>query len=379
MRRRVRPMKERPDAWYIRLPDGRIVKAKSTLSVQHHIESGNIPLNSLARRASEEEWVTVSWVKEISVKKTEREPEATAFGSASDLDVKSEISTRLDPMRLQTVGIRGLVDELIAAFESLIVGGKLLFACVISMLAAAALFLVVRSLFSIWPEGIWLARTVSGSLALLGLAFITTRLTRQTHLELSRMKPVSAAEASRGLGPYVLRVFLGYVATLGAGVGLILLFQHVPGWLFKAAIGWNVTLIEILMTTTWVISLIFSVGFCLVMILSSLVPAILIVEECSVGDALREWRALLNDNRVRVLVYEGLALALSIVAALPLALPVELAMHYGTSAPFGVINWFTLAIPFVLQALAIAPALGFLAIANLFIYLNLRYEQTAGK
>ena len=35
-------MKEHYDPWYVRLPDGRTIKAKSTTSVRHHIEAGHI-------------------------------------------------------------------------------------------------------------------------------------------------------------------------------------------------------------------------------------------------------------------------------------------------------------------------------------------------
>ena len=59
-------MKEHHDPWYVRLPDGKIIKAKSTSSVRHHVEAGNIPLNSMARRDTEEEWVSLVWISEFA-------------------------------------------------------------------------------------------------------------------------------------------------------------------------------------------------------------------------------------------------------------------------------------------------------------------------
>ena len=43
-------MKDHYDPWYVRLPDGRTIKAKSTASVRHHVEAGHVPLNSMLRR-----------------------------------------------------------------------------------------------------------------------------------------------------------------------------------------------------------------------------------------------------------------------------------------------------------------------------------------
>ncbi len=49
-------MKEHYDPWFVRLPDGRVLNAKSTASVRHHVGAGNIPLNSMARRDADAEW-----------------------------------------------------------------------------------------------------------------------------------------------------------------------------------------------------------------------------------------------------------------------------------------------------------------------------------
>src|SRR5947199_84132 len=59
-------MKENRDPWYVRLPDGRVLKAKSTDAVRHHLEAGNIPRNSYARRDPTEEWVELTWIAEFS-------------------------------------------------------------------------------------------------------------------------------------------------------------------------------------------------------------------------------------------------------------------------------------------------------------------------
>ena len=128
----------------------------------------------------------------------------------------------------------------------------------------------------------------------------------------------------------------------------------------------------------WGLSVILAVGLFIVMLMSFLLPPILVVEDCSVGDAIREWRALLREHRVRAMVYEGMAMALALAAALPLAIPVHFALSY--LPPTGLaLNWLSSAIPAVLYACAAGPAIAFMVIANLFIYLNLRYEHSLTK
>src|SRR6516225_7107435 len=63
---RVPPMRDPSDAWFVRLPDGRVVRAKSTGSVRHHIETGRIPVDSWVRHSPEEDWTTLEWTAEFS-------------------------------------------------------------------------------------------------------------------------------------------------------------------------------------------------------------------------------------------------------------------------------------------------------------------------
>src|SRR5271157_369106 len=103
-------MKAHYDPWYLRLPDGHVVKAKSTTSVRHHVEAGNIPLNSMARRDAKQEWKTLTWIAEFTDLGPPRsnrlsanhgsaaQAALTSNGSAEHV-LKSGISARLDPMR----------------------------------------------------------------------------------------------------------------------------------------------------------------------------------------------------------------------------------------------------------------------------------------
>src|SRR4051812_11147632 len=50
------PMVEPRDVWYIRLPDGRVLRAGSTAAVRRHVQSGRIPPNSRVRRSPADPW-----------------------------------------------------------------------------------------------------------------------------------------------------------------------------------------------------------------------------------------------------------------------------------------------------------------------------------
>jgi len=383
-------MKTHYDPWYVRLPDDRVMKAKSTDSVRHHVEAGNIPLNSMARRDTHDEWVSLVWINEFADlgdgngngRKPPPKRDMLSLPAMSlpemDLDANSKptVSARLDPMRLQTVGIRGLVDELIAAFDSTISSGKLLFACVSGMIGALVVFVAIEGTLAVYTRGTWLVEAIFGLVVGGVLAVVAAVLTRQSHLELSRMRPVSLRTAADAIGPFVLRVYLGYAATIGMGLGLMMVLQHIPYWLEKPLRTSSMGTLNAVLTIIWSVSVIIAVPVTLLMLLSFLLPPILVVEECSVGDALREWRSLIRQHRARVLIYEGMAIALALVASLPLAIAVRFALDHFQPM---VMNWFSTLIPMVLYALAAGPALAFLAIANLFIYLNLRYEYTGTK
>jgi hypothetical protein len=104
-----------------------------------------------------------------------------------------------------------------------------------------------------------------------------------------------------------------------------------------------------------------------------LLGPILIVEEYSIARALREWLGMLRQHLGRIYLYQALAFAFAAVLSLPLVLPVLLARYgfignapppsLGASAPF-----------YLLAGVALTPALAYLLVAHVFIYLNLRYE-----
>src|SRR5205085_2928910 len=59
-------MSRAPDVWYIRLPDGRVLRANSTRSVRHNLHRGQIPPGSRVRRSAEDEWVSLDLTAEFA-------------------------------------------------------------------------------------------------------------------------------------------------------------------------------------------------------------------------------------------------------------------------------------------------------------------------
>src|SRR5579885_2945829 len=134
-------MKQVSDAWYIRLPDGRVLRAANTAAVRTHLTSGRIPPDSRVCRGVGEEWVLLEWTQEFADLAREKtsdhaatalaEPAAGSPSRPASNDLASAsrrragVSARLDPLRLQTIGVRGLVDELLAALDSTLVRHKI--------------------------------------------------------------------------------------------------------------------------------------------------------------------------------------------------------------------------------------------------------------
>ena len=157
---------------------------------------------------------------------------------------------------------------------------------------------------------------------------------------------------------------------------LIAGLRALPGWVLSRAeiplgadalAGWATVAGLVLEVILWPI-----LGLAL------LLGPIVVVAECGVAAALRQWYGLLRRHLSRVLLYEALAVALGVVAVLPLLLPIVLAGSFALAdGPLFGVRWATLS---VLGGLALSPLFAYLVVANVYIYLNLRYEFTpAGK
>ena len=59
-------MKDAPDVWYVRFPDGRVRRAIGTSMVRRQLRSGRIPPGSKVRRSRREDWVAPEQTREFA-------------------------------------------------------------------------------------------------------------------------------------------------------------------------------------------------------------------------------------------------------------------------------------------------------------------------
>jgi len=381
-------MKEHYDPWFVRLPDGRTIKAKSTASVRHHVGAGHVPLNSMVRRDPDEEWVALVWVAEfadLASPSARAMAPPTAEPPPQAGTSRSGVSARLDPMRLQTVGVRGLIDELISALDSTIVRTKMVPAFVAAVLVFGGMFaarVIHRKVFNT-DEATWLPVVAGVAFAVLVLSVLNALLARLTHLEVSTMRPARLREGLAGLSRYAGSAILANALVAGGALAVLFLLQYVPTSAHDRLANLDPVAFKALYTLTLLADMILSVLAWLIVGLCWLLTPAIVVEESSWIAGIREWRQLLREHFGRVLVYEGLAIVLGVAVALPLTLAARLAVNvepglspaWPNGSGFGPAG----AAAVIVEALTAAPMLALMGVANVFIYLNLRYEQGPGR
>jgi hypothetical protein len=383
-------MKEHYDPWYVRLPDGRTIKAKSTASIRHHVGAGHVPLNSMVRRDPEEEWVALVWVAEFAdlvspSARTMAPP--TADQPPQVAAARSGVSARLDPMRLQTVGVRGLIDELISALDSTIGRTKMVPAFIASILVFGGMFvahLVHRKFFNP-DEATWLPAVAGSAFAVVVLSVLNALLARLTHTEVSTMRPARLRDALAGLPRYAGPVVVANAIVAGVALAFLFLMHYVPTWVERGMTnsGLSGPALNALFAPMLIGLMLLSILAWLVIGLCWLLTPAIVIENSSWIAGIQEWRHLVRDHFGRVLVYEGLAVLLGFAVALPMTIAVSLTLHgqptlvpaWPTGSGAGAVGATTA----VLEALTAAPLLALMGVANVFIYLNLRYEQGPGR
>jgi hypothetical protein len=368
-------MKDHYDPWYVRLPDGRVVKAKSTAAVRHHVEAGHFPLTSRVRREKNGEWVSLGWNAEFADLvqkdgKTAAEvspPKPTPSKADFLLDAKPS-----EALELETLGIRGMVEDLYASCDHAIRKDKILLGGLFMGLALVVKFAIEMYL----PQYISnkfllqvLAHFSMGAILIVGAVW----LARQTHWELSRSQQVPLAEGIRGsLGPIFISIIcIGFVVFLLEGFSRLLHF--IPTLIFTDNAA---SPIRDLMHFGLVLAAmpIFLVGMAAMLLVP--IPAI---EEYSLFGSLKCWRKLYRGHFGQILFFQSFAVVLGIIASLPLLLAYyaayDLAMADMTAPPsllFPMLNT-------LLSGLILGPLFAFVVVANVILYLKLRYSFTVAK
>lgn len=371
-------MKRSQDVWYVRLPDGRVLRAASTSTLRNHIILGRIPLDIWVRRAPDEEWVSLEWSQDFADMVPPGGPRATPAPVKPDRDAtpaRSEvprggIASRLDALQLQTLGVRGLVVELLAAMDSALVPAKLLVGCVLGVVAAVLGALAESTAGDPLLPLPWLSWAIAGVILWALVAFGDGVLTHMTYLELSALRPAGWVETRTGLARFCFHFMAAYLVLAGSAVGAILVLRLAPHWVRwgNGATGWASVGRYALDTVT----LLLEVVLWPVPLFALLLGPILIVEECSAVAALGHWCRLLWQHAGRVFLYEGLAVMVGTTFTLPFAIPLALAVagRLGTGTDLSTSGPAVC----VLSGLVATPLIAYLVVANVFIYLNLRYE-----
>jgi hypothetical protein len=354
-------MSSSPDAWYLRFPDGRIMRAGSTEAVRFHLENGRIPHDSRARRDHGDPWVPLG--------RTPMFADLIRPGRRGEVPSAHNGGARGNHEPLQLVGVRGVVEELLTALDSTLAPGKLRTAVRTGLVLGllALLFLVAHHYL---PES-WtlLLGIIAVALGLVAASFCVVTLTQMTFIELSRLRPSTRDEIRAGRGKFAGRLGGSFLLVGGGLLAIIYLLGRVPEWL---ALGEISALAEGLTEVAAVLRLLLAVVIWPVLGLTLLLGPTVVIEEGSLSQSLALWGGLLRRHLVRIVLYETMAAAVAFVVSVPFVFPVVLAV--GPALGGGVVAQVIGYAAAVLLGLAISPALAYLTVANVFIYLNLRYE-----
>ena len=356
------------DTWFVRLPDGRVMRSRNTVSLRHHVRRGRIPPTSQVRRDPDDAWQSLQEVEELA------DAAAVATARANQSNHHNPLGRKRSRSAFQEarlLGVRGLVRELLDALDSSLNRAKMGIACLLGMLGAIGFItwdLLDATLkehegwwaigASIWAIGVLLA-------ACLGISAIT----QFTAIELSKMRQPQRSEIWPGVLGQAVRLAAALVLVVGAGVGMIVFLRWLPPWLLAQKTEENLWWGHAA-SAALVGRLILEVVFWPVIALAPLLLSpILVVQDCGVLGGVREWWRLLRQHLGRIFLYEALATTLAGVFTVPLLIPIAFAAW-----SMGTTDLVVQAAVIVLCGIALTPLIANLLVANVFIYLNLRFE-----
>ncbi len=376
------------DFWYVRFPDGRVLRAASTAVLRQELSARHIPLGSTVRRSPSDEWVSLAWtqefadvVEELAAHAPSKAIKNTGRSRAHQEDIlhsgntatnhAATVGSRLDPAQLHLVGVRSYLDELLAALDSALVPKKLLLGLIAGILLGT-LFLLERAAWfereSRWLTTAWIL------LAVCSVVFdgLTGLLTRLTYVELARMRPARWRHGFEGLGRLTIWVVASKLIVWGCVGGLILLLRWLAFWLSPATAEFANQGQQFLGGAVLVLCILGEILLYPVFFLRWLLPPLLVVEGCTAWSGLRQWMDLLRRHRGHVSLYQAMAVSLSLLVTAPFLLLIAPLFLPSFSPPAGLQEVFQ-EIRLFLLGLACAPLLTYWITANMFIYLNLRY------
>ncbi len=378
------------DFWYVRFPDGRILRAASTAILRHEVDAGHIPLGSTVRRAPSDEWVSLEWTQEFadlvgqhSASPPPPEPVPSPEsrrhkpgrrGEAANhpaVEHSATVGSRLDSSRPHLVGVRGHVEELLAALDSTLVAKKILLGFGAGLFLGVLLAAERAAWFETDSRRLVPAWCLAGA-AMIVLDFLTALLTQLTYIELARLRPARWREGLSHIVPLTIRLILTQVIVRGSTWGLIVLLRWLPYWLGPGPEGSQTAIRQTVAGTALALGMVLEAFLWPLFFFWWLMPSVLVVEECSLRHGLRRWLALLRQHLGRVFLYQTMAVGLGMLATAPFLLLIA-PLFLPTFCPPQELHEVADGMRAVLLGLACGPMLTYWIVANVFIYLNLRY------
>lgn len=376
------------DFWYVRLPDGRVLRAASTAVLRQELSARHIPLNSTVRRAPSDEWVSLEWTQEFAdvvedlaahpPSESRRLPGASRVHAVNGphsanaaADFAATVGSRLDPERLHFVGVRSYLEELLSALDSTLVAKKMLLGLIVGVLLGTVFLIEPAAWFE--HDGRWL----TPSRLLLVFCFVAIDvviglLTRLSYIELTRLRPARWREGLNGLGQLTASVVVTKMFVWGIAGGSLVLLRWLPFWLGPTPQELEGEGPQILGASAVVVGMVGEVLLYPAFFFWWLLPPLLVVEGCTIGDGLRQWLGLLRRHLGRVLLYQTMAVAVGLLVTAPFLLLIAPLFSSAFHPPEG-LEEVTHRTRLCLLGLACAPLLVYWTTSNLFIYLNLRY------
>jgi hypothetical protein len=207
------------------------------------------------------------------------------------------------------------------------------------------------------------------------VAALTGLLARLTYVELAQVRPAVWREGLRGLGRLTVQLVVTQGLVLGALAGLFVLLRRLPPWLvFEASGPLGATAEEGAGQTVMVLGLLIEAALWPLGVLVLLLGPVLVVEQCGMVRAVRQWAGLVRRYFGHVLLCEALALMIGALLTAPFALPLLILLLRDPGPRF---QEATAVVRDVVAGLTLAPFLAYLVVANVFVYLHLRYEGGA--
>jgi hypothetical protein len=346
------------ETWYVRLPNGRTVRVASAELVRRYLRAGRIPPESRARRLGDERWLPLARIAEFA-----------GVLRMSRPTVRPAAPRRTRPANNETrpPGVRGVIEELLTALDSTLTGTKLSVAALVGV--AIAIGYIAMEWAAELPVGASALAAYAGAALFIvaAVALASALLTRMTVMELDRHGSARAA----GLGWTFVRIAVAQA--LVTAVVLCVLFGVRALVPLLAASDWGDLdgLRDVLAGLLAVVHVLIEVlAWPVLAVAILLLGPLLVIEDDSIGVGLRGWLGMLRGRLRRIYLYEALAFLVANTLALPLVLMV-VGAAYAIGDGLGAVERDVL---LLLGGAALGPAIAYLLVANVFVYINLRYE-----